>query len=93
MTKSTHRSFGAVISGCIAISGILACASVKVPAATPPSPSSNAVTRPRSDGSVEESQVRMVMSALADDSMEGRMTGSRGSAKAATFIARQMGEV
>jgi Zn-dependent M28 family amino/carboxypeptidase len=33
------------------------------------------------------------MSALADDSMEGRMTGSRGSAKAATFIARQMASI
>ena len=33
------------------------------------------------------------MSVLADDSLEGRMTGSRGSAKAATFIAQQMSAV
>jgi Zn-dependent M28 family amino/carboxypeptidase len=33
------------------------------------------------------------MSVLADDSLEGRMTGSRGSAVAAAFIARQMSSV
>jgi Iap family predicted aminopeptidase len=39
---------------------------------------------------VTGSQVRSIMSALADDSMEGRMTASQGSAKAAAFIAGQM---
>jgi hypothetical protein len=42
---------------------------------------------------VQESQVRAIMSVLADDSLEGRMTGSRGSAVAAAFIARQMSSV
>ncbi|MEO7101695.1 MAG: M28 family peptidase [Gemmatimonadaceae bacterium] len=91
MSKSTHRHFGAVIAGCLAVSGILACAPAVVPSSTGPSPSSNRVATVGSDRSVAESQVRMVMMVLADDSMEGRMTGSRGSAKAATFIAQQMG--
>jgi Zn-dependent M28 family amino/carboxypeptidase len=34
-----------------------------------------------------------MMSVLADDSLEGRMTGSRGSASAATFIAMQMRDI
>ncbi|MEO6778489.1 MAG: M28 family peptidase [Gemmatimonadaceae bacterium] len=57
--------------------GTAACASAGMPRATPGS-------------NVAESQVRHVMSVLADDSLEGRMTGSRGSASAATFIAAQM---
>ena len=35
-------------------------------------------------------QVRRLESALADDSMEGRLTGSRGGARAARFIANEM---
>ncbi len=93
MSKSVHRFIGAVITSCLAIYGTLGCASATVPARTSPSPSSGRAATVGSDRSVEESQVRMVMSALADDSMEGRMTGSRGSAKAATFIAQQMGAV
>ena len=36
---------------------------------------------------VNEADVRRILGALADDSMEGRATGSRGSARAARFIA------
>lgn len=76
----TQRSVSSLAAAAVAILGITACAS--------------AVVRPRVvDAPVSESQVRAVMSVLADDSLEGRMTGSRGSAKAATFIAQQMGAV
>jgi Zn-dependent M28 family amino/carboxypeptidase len=37
--------------------------------------------------------VRELLGVLADDSMEGRMTGARGSAKAAKYIAERMAEV
>ena len=39
---------------------------------------------------VSEATVRRLESALADDSMEGRLTGSRGGARAARFIAGEM---
>ena len=39
---------------------------------------------------VSMAQVRRLESALADDSMEGRLTGSRGGARAARFIAGEM---
>jgi hypothetical protein len=40
--------------------------------------------------SVKESDVRRLLAALSDDSLEGRATGSRGSAKAAALIAAEM---
>jgi hypothetical protein len=52
--------------------------------ATPADPS----TAPRT--SVTEADVRRLLGALADDSMEGRATASRGSARAATFIAAEL---
>jgi hypothetical protein len=42
------------------------------------------------NGAVSEIDVRRLLTALADDSLEGRMTGSRGSAKAAAIIAADM---
>ena len=39
---------------------------------------------------VEEADVRRLLGALADDSMEGRGTGTRGSARAAAFIASEL---
>jgi hypothetical protein len=70
-------------TGIIAIIGSVACASAGVSRqpATPGAQDQHMVAEP---------QVRSVMSALADDSMEGRMTASPGSAKAAAFIAGQM---
>lgn len=65
--------------------GIAACASSGIPAAATPG------SAPATGIRVSLAHVRAVMSVLADDSLEGRMTGSRGSAKAATFIAQQMG--
>ena len=86
VSKPTHRSVSGLIAIGSAILGILACASSGVPETS----TSARAAATRADARVSEAQVREVMSVLADDSLEGRMTGSRGSAKAATFIAEQM---
>ena len=62
----------------------VACSHATVPPATSPTYQSNA---PR--GRVTEAGVRRLLGALADDSMEGRATGSPGSARAARFIASE----
>lgn len=77
MNRTKHQSPKTWVAGVVALLGIAACASTAMP-------------RKVADAPVAESQVRAVMSVLANDSLEGRMTGSRGSAKAATFIAQQM---
>src|SRR5215212_1676339 len=41
-------------------------------------------------GAVTESDVRRLLGALSDDSLEGRMTATRGSARAAAIIAAEM---
>jgi hypothetical protein len=41
-------------------------------------------------GAITESDVRRLLGALSDDSLEGRMTGSRGAARAAAIIAAEM---
>jgi hypothetical protein len=41
-------------------------------------------------GTVAESDIRRLLTALADDSLEGRATGTRGSARAAAIIANEM---
>jgi Zn-dependent M28 family amino/carboxypeptidase len=46
--------------------------------------------RPSTAAGVQEADVRRLLSALADDSMEGRGTATRGSARAATFIASEL---
>src|SRR4051812_44672758 len=56
----------------------IGCASA--PAATQGSPAR---------GGIPEADVRRLLPALADDSLEGRAPGSRGSAKAAAIIARE----
>lgn len=80
MSRTKQRSIISLTAAMVAILGTVACTSTAIP----PKPT---------DAPVAESQVRGVMSVLADDSMEGRMTGSRGSAKAATFVASQMRDV
>lgn len=90
MSTTSQFSGRNLVASTAMIFGIIACASSGTPA-TAAKPS---IARPSiSDAPVAESQVRAVMSVLADDSLEGRMTGSRGSAKAATFIAEQMSAV
>ncbi len=39
---------------------------------------------------INETDVRRILSTLAADSMEGRLTGTRGANKAAAFIDREM---
>ena len=80
MSRTKQRSVETLAVSAFAILGIVACTSTALP-------------RKAADAPVAESRVRAVMSVLADDSLEGRMTGSRGSAKAATFIAQQMSAV
>ena len=54
-----------------------------------PSSSGDARRAGRS-GAITESDVRRLLGALSDDSLEGRMTASRGSARAAAVIAAEM---
>src|SRR5687768_13284964 len=58
----------------------------------PPSPSEAAASgAAASAASVSESDVRRLLGALAHDSMEGRGTATVGSARAARFIAVELG--
>ena len=61
---------------------LLALASGAVVAARPPRPAQGGLTTP--------ADVRRILSALADDSMEGRATGTRGARRAARYIAGEM---
>jgi hypothetical protein len=62
------------------IVGALGCGLQSAPAGAP-EPAPAALT---------EAGVRRILSALANDSMEGRFTGSRGADRAARFIASEM---
>jgi hypothetical protein len=55
-----------------------------------PTVSSGAQLARRVGTSVDERDVRRLLTALADDSLEGRGTGTRGSARAAAIIAEEM---
>src|SRR4051794_12715587 len=67
--------------------GVCACSAQRSPAtpATISAPATSAAAR-----SVTERDVRRLLSALSDDSLEGRMTATRGSASAAAIIAAEM---
>jgi hypothetical protein len=76
------------VAACVAISAAgcsrattSAAPASAVPYHTPPTSERAIVT---------DSDVRRLLGALADDSMEGRATGSRGSARAARFIAAEL---
>ena len=75
---NAFKSRGVILA--FALSGLCACATAPISHAS-------------SEGVVSEASVRFAMGVLADDSMQGRMTGSPGSSKAAAFIASQMREV
>jgi len=62
-------------------------------AATPARNESSGSTAPGTSGAqaVNETEVRRLLGTLAHDSMEGRATGSRGSERAARFIAAELG--
>ena len=49
--------------------------------------------RPARSGEITESEVRRLLGALSDDSLEGRRTATRGSARAAAVIAAEMRRV
>jgi hypothetical protein len=68
--------------------GSAACASST--GASTQSPANTSSMQAESASPVAEGDVRRLLTALADDSLEGRMTGSRGSAKAAAIIAAEM---
>ncbi|HEU4723315.1 MAG TPA: M28 family peptidase, partial [Gemmatimonadaceae bacterium] len=50
----------------------------------------NAATASAQSAVITESSVRRLLGALSDDSLEGRMTGTRGAARAAALIAAEM---
>ena len=68
----------------------LGCGGTPVLTTTPPVRVSGAISSDVSASTVTEANVRRLLTALADDSMEGRGTGTRGSAKAARLIANEM---
>ncbi len=72
------RAASLVVSAALTTSG--ACAHAPAPRAAVISPTA----------AVAEIDVRRLLTALADDSLEGRGTGTRGSAKAAALIAEEM---
>jgi hypothetical protein len=87
-TKGNSRaSVEAAVLGRV---GLFAAFSVLVLAAacTPPGVASAAPAPARQV--VTESDVRRLVGALSDDSLEGRMTATRGSARAAAIIAEEM---
>jgi hypothetical protein len=71
--------------------GLLAGASVLCLAAACSRPSAAGAAAPAPAGQVvTESDVRRLLGALSDDSLEGRFTATRGSARAAAIIAAEM---
>lgn len=76
----TSHARAAVLGAALLLAG---CATASR-APTTPAPTTLAAPH------VDAGDVRALLSALADDSMEGRMTASHGSAMAARFIAEQM---
>jgi hypothetical protein len=80
-----RHSIGQVVVNARAALALLACSiggCARGAAQTAAAPAPSAV--------ITESEVRRLLGALSDDSLEGRMTGSRGSARAATIIAAEM---
>src|SRR4051812_38078289 len=75
-----------ILSG-LALPALVACSSAPRQTAEPAPVADRRVTGPEA---VTEADVRRLLTALADDSLEGRMTGSRGSSKAAALIAAEM---
>ncbi|HEV7992004.1 MAG TPA: M20/M25/M40 family metallo-hydrolase [Gemmatimonadaceae bacterium] len=73
----------------VSLRGLLPLALAAVSCSAPISGGSQGADRGIS-GAVTESDVRRLLGALSDDSLEGRMTGTRGSAKAAAIIADEM---
>jgi hypothetical protein len=75
------------VGAALALIAPVGCTSATVSSA----PVSSSVATPSETGTaISEVDVRRLLTALADDSLEGRGTGTRGSAKAARIIAAEM---
>ncbi len=68
----------------------LGCTGPALTTAPPPVPVPVANPTSGANVTITEADVRRLLTALADDSLEGRGTGTRGSAKAAALIANEM---
>ena len=76
----------------IAVLAALGCTGPAVTTTPPPVAMRQAEATSSLPLLITETDVRRLLTALADDSLEGRGTGSRGSAKAAALIANEMRE-
>jgi len=76
-----------VLVGAIVLLASKSAASSSAGGGVAPTPSS---WRQRADSVINEIDVRRILSTLAADSMEGRLTGSPGADRAARFIDREM---
>ena len=68
----------------------IACGGAPVVTTSAPDPQRVAAVSGMQASAITETEVRRLLTALADDSLEGRGTGTRGSAKAARLIANEM---
>src|SRR3954463_8153433 len=81
MTMSLSRLLSFTVLGLTAVAFGCGPQLVTTPAPVAAAPAPSPIT---------EADVRRLLTALADDSLEGRLTGSRGGAKAAAIIAAEM---
>lgn len=77
----SFRPFPALTAGVVLVTLVAACAARRIEVTSGPAPAPSTPER-----------VRLLLGALAHDSMEGRATGAPGSARAARFIAERMRE-
>ena len=76
--------------GAVALIALLGCTGPAVTATSVPIPAAMSTAGASASATITEADVRRLLTALADDSLEGRGTGTRGSAKAAALIANEM---
>ena len=73
-----------------ALPTLAACALALAACSPAPAPAGSSPAAAAGDGTVRVEDVRAALTALAADSMEGRRTGTPGSARAARFIAERL---
>ena len=74
----------------VAVLAQLGCTAPMVSTTLPPVPARDAQSTSPAASTITEIDVRRLLTALADDSLEGRATGTQGSARAAALIANEM---
>src|SRR4051794_40366776 len=93
-TRDTHHIMRLIVRARRLVVPPLACVLVGAWSCSTPSssasPGASAPVSGAATNSVTERDVRRLLSALSDDSLEGRMTATRGSARAAAIIAAEM---